>query len=364
MLNATTDGSTFPWVLDFQAPWWLLTTIIPLGLVVLYITRRHRRPQIMYPSRVMEKATLPDRKDREWPRHLATLGLIVSMLGLIVAAAQPVFPGQKVIEQSLLTWVIDTSQSMQTADVTDQDGQQVSRLEGVIDALNQTIDQAPPNAFRQLVTFSDENNIVTHQLTRSSAELAAQIEQLADTELTRSTDTEDGLATATENCVRASELIELYGSPDKVTRSATATDELAVPCIIILLSDGECDNQPFCVEETVDVAAEGHRRGMRIHTVSWGNPDGDRTASFLPDTEAMQRIASAGGGQHLETADASHLVQLYNEVWQQVKTETVPQGIPEAVVWSVRLMLVLLTVYAGATFLMNQDLVIVRRDEE
>ena len=347
-MPTNTTNSAFPWILDLQYPLWLLTIFVPLGLGYLYLARRRRRIPVRYTNQAMEQATLGRRRERELSRHLGALALVLSMLPLIVLAARPEMSAEAGADQSLITWVIDTSQSMETTDVNNAEGQQVSRLEGVIEALNQTIDQAPPNTFRQLVTFSDRNNIVTHKLTKDPQQLAAQIEQLAGTELTRSTATEAGLLQATENCIRSSELVELYGSHN-------------MPCVIILLSDGECDNQPFCVDETVEVAAKGLARGMKIHTVSWGNPDGDRTSVFLPEPEAMQRIADAGGGQHLETADTDRLVQLYQQALQQVETATVSQGISMDIVWAARIIFGLLALSFGFGYLTNHDLLIVKK---
>ena len=360
MLNTPIIGPALQWILDLQEPLWLLTAVIPLTLAYAYVTRRRRRPQVFYRNSTVLRATLAHYGNRNPRRGWLALLLIVTLLALPVAASRPTIASQTATEQSLITWVIDTSQSMEVVDVNNQAGQKVSRLAGVIEALQLTANQAPPNTFRQLVTFSDENNIVTHELTRESTELLAQIDQLAETELTRSTDTEKGLATATENCIRTAEIVEQYGSLSSST-SSDESDQLALPCIIILLSDGECDNQPFCVDETIDVAATGQERGMKIHAVAWGDPEGDRSKVFLPDHKAMKAIAVAGGGQYLETADTTQLVQLYNEVLEQVKTETVPQGAPWWIVWIARLFIAVLTIAFWLGCLMAPEMVVGRR---
>lgn len=361
----TTIESIFEWFLDLQEPLWLLTAVIPVVLAWLYITRRRRLPQVTYKSQVVEAATVAkrldrkgrDRGDRElWRRHLPAFGILVCLLALAPLTARPTFAAQTVEERSLITWLIDTSQSMETVDVTNSAGESVSRLEGVIETLKLTIDQTPENSFRQMVTFSDEEHVVTHPLTRSSDELSAQVAALAEIELTHSTATEDGLATAVENCVRTSELVEQYGI--RVDNSGVADGELAMPCVVILLSDGECDNQPFCTSESIDIAAEAKARGARVHTVSWGDPNGDRSQVFLPDAAAMQAIADAGGGQHLETADTVQLVALYNEVMNQVDSGVVEHGMPMAIVWAIRAVFLALALAFGPSYVRNQSLVI------
>ena len=372
MLNTTTIESIFTWFLDLQEPIWLLTAIIPVGLAYLYVTRRKRLSQVVYKSEAVELATVAkrldrkgrDRGDREfWRRHLPASGFILVLLILVPLISQPTITVKTVEERSLITWLIDTSQSMETIDVTDSSGQQISRLAGVVETLGLTIDQAPDNSFRQLVTFSDKEHVVTQPLTRSSEELATQVAALAETELTHSTATEAGLKTAGENCVRTSELVEQYGS--QTSDDIQATDnQLTMPCVVILLSDGECDNQPFCTREAIEIADQAQTRGIRIHTVSWGDPNGDRSKVFLPDTQAMQAIASAGGGQHLETADTTKLVDLYSEVMDQVENQTVPEGMPTEIVWLLRLAFAIAALVFWPSYLKNQALVIRPRSKE
>lgn len=367
----TTIESIIQWFLDLQDPEWLLLAAIPLSYVYFYVSRRRSLPQVTFKSRAVEAATIakrPDRKGRDrgdrelWRRHLPAFGVLIGLLVLTPFMARPTFATQTVEERSLITWLIDTSESMETVDVNSQTGDEISRLEGVIETLELTIGQTPENAFRQMVTFSDGDHVITHPLTRSSDELAAQVAALADIELTHSTATEDGLAAAVENCVRTSELVEQYGT--RTSDSASADGQLAMPCVVILLSDGECDNQPFCVTESIDIAGEARTRGIRIHTVSWGDPNGDRSQVFLPDAAAMQAIADAGGGLHLETADTSQLVDLYKEVMQQVDSGTIHQGMPMWIVWPLRALFAVLALVFWPSYLMNQALVIRTRSKD
>ncbi len=362
-----TIKSIFTWFLDLQEPLWLLTAVIPIGLAYLYVTRRQRLPQVLYKSKRVEAATVakrPNRKgkdqgDREfWRRHLPAFGLVLVLLTLVPLISRPTIAVKTVEERSLITWLIDTSQSMETVDVTNSAGQQISRLAGVVETLELTIDQAPANSFRQLVTFSDEKHVVTQPLTRSSEELSTQVTALAETELTYSTATEAGLKAAVENCVRTSELVEQYGSQTSDDSVQATDNQLTMPCVVILLSDGECDNQPFCVSESIEIATQAQARGIRIHTVSWGDPNGDRSKVFLPDTQAMQAIATAGGGQHLETADTTQLVDLYNEVMDQVENQTVPEGMPMELVWLLRIVFTIAALAFWPSYLKNQALVI------
>lgn len=323
--------------LDLQEPIWLITLIAPAILAWLYIAKRRTREQITCFAPSIEKATITGPRSRELGRHTVALTMVLVLVGLPFLASRPIVDSQTETDDVMLTWVIDTSQSMSQADVTNQAGQQVSRIEGVIEALKQTVDYAPEGAFRQLVTFSSRDDVVTHGLTRSSSDLVAQIDSLASIELNKSTVTEAGLAEATRNCVRTFELIDQYG---ELESSPTADTES--PCLIFLLSDGQCDNQPSCRLETEAIAAEGHRQGMTIHTISWGDPNGDRRTSFLPDPEAMADIAAAGGGRHLASNQADELVDLYNEAVDSIETKTVERTLNPFAVWVARGLILLI----------------------
>ena len=350
------------WFLDLQEPYWLATLVVPFGLAYIYITRRKDFSQIIFRSRVTEKATLPglaDRRFRELPRHIGAIVLIGAMLWSIGSASRPAVPGQTVTEQSLLSWVIDTSQSMSTVDVTGANGNQISRLAGVVEALEATVDQAPAGIFRQLITFSDRENVVSHEVVETGSELRAQIGQLAETELKHETATEAAMATAVENCIRTSDLISKYGDNDPAD---VAGNQLAVPCIIILLSDGECSNQPNCQLESETTAKLARDRGITVHTVAWGDPEGDRNEVFLPDHRAMERIAGFGGGQYLSTADTSQLVQLYDDAVSQTEAKTVSQGLDMIQVWSWRATVAGLALVFWLLCIRSTTLVVIRRE--
>ena len=361
MSNRVHDWLLSTWGLNLQEPLWLIAGLSTLILLIAYGRFRRRREQMTFKSRRQEKATLPNRRDREIGRHLAVTMILIAIIGLSIPASRPIIDSQTVEDYSLISWIIDVSESMGQEDVVSGDDQTISRLEGVIESLNRTYDRTPSNSLKQVITFSDEDSVTVGELVTTDAELSIQIANLAEIAPKNATATEFGLRAARDSCAQAFDAItKLDRETDNRSESqARPIDRNNLPCTLILLSDGECSKRS-CKADSVAAAAEANSRGMTVHAVSWGDPDADKRTAHVPDRKTMGQIAVAGGGIHLETNDTDQLVSLYQDAFDQLQPRTVYQELFWGVVWGARALIGLLILVFYLTCLRNQDLLIRR----
>ena len=349
--------SNMPLFLDLQEPLWLLSGLTTIIMIFVYRRWRRQRPQLTINHQLVAERILPHRSDRTLGHHLGFVILIVLILGLIFPASRPVIATESVTDKSLVTWVVDSSASMETIDITNYSGEPISRFDGANNAIRQTVNQIPDGTLMQIVTFADADKVTVGEMTRDSTKLRAQINQLTDPDPQAATATLFGLQAAIDACVGAFNLFAEFAQ-DGPLASQAADPNQELPCTIILLSDGECTPQPWCVGDVNHLTETARSRGLTIHTVSWGDPDGDRRTVHLANPEAMAEIARLGGGSHLATADIDQLVGLYQEIVSQIQTQTQHQTLWSPAVWAARILIGACFCLFGLLCRRNRDLLI------
>ena len=255
--------------------------------------------------------------NRKWPSHLSVLLLCLLILALVYPAAQPVNASYQIREKALLVWVYDASESMSTMDVQ-KDGVNISRLDASVLALEESLGEIPPDIHKILISFSGREEISVGLPTLDNAELLKQAQTIVRGERTA---TDFGLEQAFSACR------QFFNNEDNH------------PCVVFLLSDGECNPRPQCRTRSEELTVAARDKGITVHAISWGDPESD----FRPNPRDMEDIAQAGHGQHLVSAQTSELTKLYSNVAKGFNVQTVYQALSSPFVWGARIIIALIT---------------------
>lgn len=286
--------------MSFASPLALLCLFaVPLAVLAHVAARRRRR---LYPVRFTAVSTLAAVADGEpqWRRHLPLALLALALAALALSLARPQRTIQVPVQRASVVLVTDVSRSMSATDVSP------TRLEAARQAALSFLDQVPDELRVGLVTYSD----VAQTLQTPTTDHEAVVSALNTLQPISGTATGAGLRTALDDL--------------KVRGSSQARP----PAALVLLSDGSAtDGSAADV-----VAAEARRLRVPIYTVALGTPDGTitlrgQTLNVPPDTEALERIASASGGEAFRAEDSDQLDAVYEKLGSQIGTEPEKQEI-------------------------------------
>lgn len=272
----------------------LLLALIPLGLLAARVAQsRRRKHAIRLPTAGMIAALIP--REAAWKRVLPGALLAGSVAALAFALARPQVTVDVPVERASVMLIVDASGSMRASDV------QPTRLDAARQAVNDFLDEAPPQMRVGLLSFSSAVETIQSPTTDHDAvrEAAASV------------DAGGGTATGTA-IAEALERIEKDRAVDQA------------PAAILLLSDGMASEG----EDPVGVAEQASRAGVPISTVALGTPDGvvqlgpgGYSQPVPPDPETMAQIARVSGGQTFAATDASQLSGVYEEMGSKLGTE-------------------------------------------
>ncbi|QVM95535.1 VWA domain-containing protein [Pseudomonas sp. SORT22] len=287
---------------QFDYPWLLLLLPLPLLGYRWLPPYEEARSAIRVPffaaiSRASGQAPgVPGTRHNTW--QLILHWLLWALLTVALARPVLVEPPQQ-HEQPVrdLMLAIDISQSMQTVDLKDANGQPVSRMSAVKAVVQDFIRQRPKDRLG-LVVFGS-GAYPQAPLTLDHASLALLLAQ-----------TDVGMAgpnTAIGDAIGLSlKLLEQAKEPEKV---------------LILLTDG---NDTSSAITPAHAAAMAAARGVVIHTIGIGDPQAEAEAKV--DLQSLEQIATATGGRFFRAADRDALQQVYTTLDQltphQVKTLT------------------------------------------
>lgn len=204
---------------------------------------------------------------------------------LVVAVARPVSV-EKPIEHTQpvrdLMLAIDLSQSMETTDFTDANGQKINRLAAVKQVVQGFIERRKNDRIGLIVFGSGAYPQAPLTLDHASLSLLLQ-------------DTGIGMAgpnTAIGDAIGLSlKLLEHTAESEKV---------------LILLTDG---NDTHSAIPPVRAASMAAAKGVIVHTIGIGDPSADGDARV--DLATLQTIASTTGGRSFRAEDRDSLNQVY-----------------------------------------------------
>lgn len=273
------------WQLD--SPWLLLLLPLPWFGYRWLPAYREARSAVRVPffaamSRAVGQAPQPSGSRRN--RGQLLLNLLVWAL-LVLAVARPVWVEPPLEQQRPvrdLMLAIDLSQSMQTQDFNDANGQRIDRLSAVKEVVQGFIQRRKDDRLGLIVFGSGA--VAQAPLTLDHASLSLLLEDSGIGMAGPNTAIGDAIGLALK-------LLEQAHEPEKV---------------LILLTDGNDTSSAITPQHAAAMAAA---RGVVIHTIGIGDPSAEGEAKV--DLSALEQIARTTGGRYFRAEDRSALDQVY-----------------------------------------------------
>ncbi|MNS07117.1 von Willebrand factor type A domain protein [compost metagenome] len=288
------------WQLDY--PWLLILLPLPwLGYRYLP-DYREARSAVRVPffgamSRAVGQA--PSQAGTRSNRWQLLLNLLVWTL-LLVAASRPVWVEQPIERQQPvrdLMLAIDISQSMETTDFSDANGQKINRLAAVKEVVHGFIDKRKDDRIGLIVFGTGAYPQAPLTLDHTSLSLL-----LDDT----------GIGMAGPNTA----IGDAIGLSLKLLEQAHEQEKM-----LILLTDGNDTSSAITPDHAAAMAAA---KGVVIHTIGIGDPNAEGEGEAKVNLQGLQDIAQATGGRFFRAEDRNALDQVYSTLDKltphQVKT--------------------------------------------
>jgi Ca-activated chloride channel homolog len=303
--------------------WWMLALPL-LPLLYLWLLRRAGKPALRLSSVSVARAAAGPR----WRRHVPPALVFGALSLLLLALARPTAPVTLPWATSTILLAIDISRSMRVADV------KPTRMVAAQDAAKAFVAAVPRRIEVGLVTFAGTAQ-VAQQATIDRPSLVSAVDAIQ---------MQYGTAIGNAIVVCLAELFPDHGidleemtfgprrarSLDEKDRKAKAPLKPFTPvaagsyesAAIILLSDGRRTTGV----DTLQAARMAADRGVRIHVVGLGTPDGhaalgEGLAMYLQlDEPTLREVAQMTGGEyhHAGTAEALHGV--YQNLGSRLQT--------------------------------------------
>ncbi len=273
------------WQLDY--PWWLLLLPLPWLAYRWLPEYREARSAVRVPFfHGMSEAVgaTPTHSGAQHNHRQLLLNLLVWAL-LVVAIARPVWVEKPIERQQPvrdLMLAIDISQSMQTQDFTDANGQKIDRLAAVKQVVHGFIQQRKDDRIGLILFGSGAYPQAPLTLDHASLSL------LLD---------DSGIGMAGPNTAIG----------DAIGLGLKLLDQAHEPQkVLILLTDGNDTSSAITPDHAADMAAA---KGVIIHTIAIGDPQASGEAKV--NLSALQAIAAATGGRYFRAEDRDSLRQVY-----------------------------------------------------
>ena len=328
------------WQLDY--PWLLLLLPLPWLAYRFLPAYNEARSAVRVPffgamSRAVGEApgTAGSRRNR-WQ---LLLNVLVWAL-ILLAVSRPVYVEKPIERQQPvrdLMLAIDLSQSMETADFTNAQGEKINRLAAVKGVVQGFIDKRKDDRIGLIVFGSGAYPQAPLTLDHASLSLL-----LADT----------GIGMAGPNTA----IGDAIGLSLKLLDKAHEQEKVQ-----ILLTDGNDTSSAITPDHAAEMAAN---KGVVIHTIGIGDPDASGEAKV--NLQGLEQIANTTGGRFFRAEDRAALDQVYTTLDQltphQVKTLS-HQPQRELFYWPLGAGLLLLALYQlGA--LLRPNLTVARQRQE
>ncbi|WP_426159378.1 vWA domain-containing protein [Pseudomonas sp. TSRC2-2] len=328
------------WQLDY--PWLLLLLPLPWLAYRFLPAYNEARSAVRVPffaamSRAVGEApgTAGSRRNR-WQ---LLLNVLVWAL-ILLAVSRPVYVEKPIERQQPvrdLMLAIDLSQSMETEDFTNAQGEKINRLAAVKGVVQGFIDKRKDDRIGLIVFGSGAYPQAPLTLDHASVSLL-----LADT----------GIGMAGPNTA----IGDAIGLSLKLLDKAHEQEK-----VLILLTDGNDTSSAITPDHAAEMAAN---KGVVIHTIGIGDPDASGEAKV--NLQGLEQIANTTGGRFFRAEDRAALDQVYNTLDQltphQVKTLS-HQPQRELFYWPLSAALLLLALYQlGA--LLRSNLKVARQRQE
>jgi Ca-activated chloride channel family protein len=286
--------------MTFLSGWRLLLLLAPAALLIAYVVvQRRRHSQVLrFTSVDLLDSVAPRRSGRQ--RHLPAAALLVSLVVLTLAFAQPAMAMRTARERATILLTLDTSGSMAATDVAP------SRLEAMQEQATTFVKNLPEGIAIGLVTFNGSAQL----LVPPSTDTAPVLDALGSLTVGGATATADGITTA----------LSAVASVPKGTLGKPT------PAVIVLMSDGSPTvggQNPDPVAAADDAAAQAKSQSVPIDTIAFGTSSGviqvrGQQVPVPYDPQAMARLASESGGRTFTAETGSQLGSIYDQIGRDV----------------------------------------------
>jgi Ca-activated chloride channel family protein len=240
------------------------------------------------------------------PAALLILGFTIAVLALARPRGTIDVPRQ----EGTVILAFDISGSMAATDLAP------TRMAAAIAAATEFVQRQPPSVVIGVVAFSD-SGVAVQVPTNDPDTVIAAIDRLTPQ---RGTSIGRGIGaalTAIETAA-AGPTVDYYSnrSPEPTPPATPVPAGTHLPAVIVLLTDGEYNQQP----DPLVAAQAAADRGVRIYTVGIGSADGATLdldgfqVHTQLDAESLQRIADLTGGAYYAAEDAQTLRSVYDHL--------------------------------------------------
>jgi len=291
--------------LSFTAPWRLLLLLLVAGVAVAYVLRQRRRSA--YAVRFADADLLASVAPRapRWRRHLPAALLVTALAFMVTAFAKPAAAVEVPSEAATIVVALDTSTSMKATDVSP------SRFEAAQEAAVQFVEGLPDGIDVGLVSFSGSAGLEVAPTDDHDAVVAA----IQDLQMSSGTAIGEAVA----------------ASVAAAAESTLAEGEEPAPTSVVLLSDGS-NTQGRSIEDSIEVATAA---GVPVSTIAYGTADAavdvqGQPVSVPVDTDALETLATATGGEAYTAESSSELQDVYADIGDQVGTTTERRDVSSA----------------------------------
>ena len=306
-----------------QNLWWMLAVPLLLALY-LWVLRRGVRQVV----RLSSIGTARLARSRTWRRHVPPALLLAALALLLLAGARPIGWVTLPWAKSTILLAMDVSLSMRVTDV------KPTRMVAAQEAAKSFLQDLPRDVDVGLVTFAG-TALVAQQATRDRPSLLSAIDGIQ---------MQRGTAIGSAIVVCLAELFPEHGidlasmvfGPDRrplnPERQGKAAPQAFTPvapgsykpAVIILLSDGRRTTGV----DTLKAAQMAAERGVRVHVVGLGTPDGHLAAGegmafYLQlDEAALREVARVTGGEYHSASTAQALRAVYQDLGSKAQLQT------------------------------------------
>ena len=302
----------------------LLLALPLLPALYVWLLRRRRKALRFSSLGVVRQAMAT----RQWRRHVPPALLLLACAGLLFASARPVANIPLPWARTTVLLAMDVSLSMRVSDV------QPTRLAAAQEAAKLFLRDLPRDVEVGLVTFAGSTEVAQ----RATLDRAALVAAIDGFQMQRGT----AIGSAIVRCL--AELFPDHGiDVGEMTFGgnprARSLDDKAKPppkriepvapgshgaAAIILLSDGRRTTGI----DTLEAAKMAADRGVRIHVVGLGTPDGtaslgEYASIYLQlDEPTLREVARLTGGQYHHAGTAEKLRDVYGTLGSQVQMQS------------------------------------------
>ena len=283
----------------------LLVVVVVIAIAYVLLRLRSSRYALRFTNLELLRSVAP--KTAGWRRHVLAASTLLAMTALVVALAQPTRTRERAIEQSTVVLAIDTSLSMQAADVSP------SRLDVARGAAKDFVDVVPENVHVGIVGFDG----------------TARLESPPTDDRARTKDAIDALqlgpGTAIGDAIvlGVGVLAESNAQLASNDPSQGTEDESEPAGRLVVMSDGETTTGREN-DEAVGVAVDA---GVAISTIAYGTDSGTvnvqgETIPVPVNREALADIATTSDGIFYEAATGAELGEVFENIGTAIEVET------------------------------------------